>query len=132
MGPDIESAAISLSIGEVAARAGVRPSAIRYYESIGLLPDPERVSGRRRYGPEIVPTLAVIETAQRAALSLREIGELLAASTDGKPVGDRLRGLAESKLPEVQRLIEQAQAVERWLEAARACQCPTFEDCPLF
>lgn len=42
------------------------------------------------------------------------------------------KALAEHKLPEIERLIEQAQAVKRWLEAAKACHCPTFEDCTLF
>jgi len=61
-----------MSIGAVAAQAGRRPSSIRYYEQIGLLPRPDRVSGRRVYGPETVRTLAVIETGQRAGLTLDE------------------------------------------------------------
>ncbi len=48
----------SLSIGEVAAQVGLRTSAVRYYEDAGLLPEPERVSGRRRYGPETVDRLS--------------------------------------------------------------------------
>ena len=55
----------SMTIGAVAAQAGRRPSSIRYYEQIGLLPRPDRVSGRRVYGPDTVRTLAVIETRQR-------------------------------------------------------------------
>ncbi len=43
----------SMSIGEVARSAGVRPSALRYYEGVGLLPPPERANGRRRYGGEL-------------------------------------------------------------------------------
>ena len=70
----------SMTIGAVAARAGRRPSSIRYYEQIGLLPRPDRVSGRRVYGPDTVRTLAVIETGQRAGLTLDEIRDLLSAS----------------------------------------------------
>src|SRR3712207_3362178 len=55
-----------LLIGELASRAGVRPSTVRYYEAIGLLPEPLRISGRRRYGAETLRALAVIGTAQRA------------------------------------------------------------------
>ena len=44
----------NLSIGEVALRAGLNPSAIRYYERIGLLPDAERVSGQRRYDETVL------------------------------------------------------------------------------
>lgn len=121
-----------LSIGEVGQRAGLQPSAIRYYESIGLLPEPDRVSGRRRYRQDTLHALAVIGAAQRATLSLDEIRDLLSAAADGAPIGDRLRPLAERKLSDVEHLIEQAQAVKRWLQAARACQCPALDDCPLF
>ena len=63
-----------MTIGAVAALTGRRPSAIRYYEQIGLLPRPDRVGGRRVYGPDTVRTLAVIETGQRAGLTLDESG----------------------------------------------------------
>lgn len=122
----------SLSIGEVAARAGLRTSAIRWYESVGVLPEPERVSGQRRYGPEVLERLAVIGTAQRAGLTLDEIRDLLAGADAGEPVGERLRDLAERKLPEVEALIARAEAVRGWLLAAAECRCPTFEDCALF
>jgi MerR family redox-sensitive transcriptional activator SoxR len=121
-----------LSIGEVARRAGVRTSAIRYYESIGLLPDPERVSGRRRYRAEILQTLSVIAAAQRASMSLDEVRELLAVSARKNGVSERLRAIAERKLPEVDVLIERAHAVREWLTAAADCRCPTLDDCPLF
>ena len=66
------------TIGAVAARAGGRPSSIRYYaEQIGLLPPATRVNGRRVYGPDTVRALAVIETGQRAGLTLDEIRALL-------------------------------------------------------
>ncbi len=121
-----------LLIGEVARRSGLRPSAIRYYEARGLVPEPERVAGRRRYPPEILKTLSVIRTAQRAGLNLEEARELLGASDDDGAVSDHLRAIAERKLPEVQALIERATLVKRWLEAASDCRCPTLEDCPLF
>jgi MerR family transcriptional regulator, redox-sensitive transcriptional activator SoxR len=121
-----------LLIGELARRAGVRPSAIRYYESIGLLPEPRRVAGRRRYSSEIQRTLAVIGVAQRAGLSLDEIRELLTASSGAGAVSERLRSIAQRKLPEVDDLIQRAQVVRGWLEAAAHCRCPSLEECPLF
>ena len=117
----------SLSIGEVATRTGKAPSAIRYYESVGLLPTPTRESGRRRYAPETVRTLAVIETAQHAGLTLDEIRLLLA-----EPGGRRLSEIAERKLPELDALIERTQNVRRWLAAAAECRCPDLDDCCLF
>ena len=121
-----------LLIGDVARQAGVRPSAIRYYEAIGLLPEPERVAGRRRYSPDVLQTLSVIATAQRAGLSLEEAGELLGASSGAGTVSERLRSIASRKLPEVEALIERAELVKTWLEAAADCRCPTLDDCPLF
>jgi MerR family transcriptional regulator, redox-sensitive transcriptional activator SoxR len=121
-----------LFIGEVARRAGIRPSAIRYYESIGLLPEPERISGRRRYPAEIVRTLSIIGAAQRAGLTLDDIRELLGSSGANGGVSERLRTIAARKLPEIDALIERARLVRGWLEAAADCRCPTLADCPLF
>lgn len=120
-----------LSIGEVARLAGRRPSSIRYYESIGLLPAPERIAGRRRYEPDVLRLLAVIDGAQGAGLSLEEIRDLLTASGLGTPVGELLRPLAERKLPEIEALIEHARDVRRWLRAASTCECVTLDDCAL-
>jgi MerR family transcriptional regulator, redox-sensitive transcriptional activator SoxR len=121
-----------LPIGELARRAGMRPSAIRYYESIGLLPEPPRVSGQRRYPPGTQRTLAVIGAAQRAGLSLEEVRELLATANGAGAVSERLRSIARRKLPEVDALIERAALVRGWLQAAAECRCPSLEECPLF
>lgn len=118
-------------IGEISRRAGLRPSAIRYYEEVGLLTPPERVAGRRRYGPHVLRRLSVIAAAQRAGLSLGEIRELLDADDQGA-VSTRLQELAQRKLPEVQAVIDRARLVHGWLEAAADCKCPSLEACPLF
>ena len=73
----------TLTIGEVARRAGLNTSAIRYYESRGVLPQPERESGRRRYTEETVQRLHVIEVAKRAGFTLDEARVLLATAHDG-------------------------------------------------
>ena len=121
-----------LTIGELARLTARRPSAIRYYEEIGLLPEPARVAGRRRYPQESVRTLAVIDTAQRAGLALDEIRALLAAQPGDATAVEELRGIAERRLPELDATIERAQVVRRWLEAARSCECPSLDDCCLF
>jgi MerR family redox-sensitive transcriptional activator SoxR len=122
----------SLGIGEVARISGKAPSAIRYYESIGLLPEPVRLSGRRRYGAEVVRSLAVIDTAQRAGLSLDDIRLLLRASVDGAEAVEQLRDVAERRLPVLREAIARAELVREWLEQAADCCCPTLETCPLF
>jgi MerR family redox-sensitive transcriptional activator SoxR len=122
----------SFSIGEVARLSGKAPSAIRYYEEVGLVDRPERISGRRRYPITVVRTLAVIETAQRAGLSLEEIRLLLEATPSNRTATERLREVAEHKLPALREAIERAEIVRGWLEDAARCCCPTLDECPLF
>ena len=126
----LEAAPESLPIGEVARLSGKAPSAIRYYEEIGLLEAPERASGRRRYRPTVVRTLAVIETAQRAGLSLHEIRLLLRAAPTDRAATEQLREVAEERLPVLREAIERAEIVRRWLEDAARCRCPTLFDAP--
>jgi MerR family transcriptional regulator, redox-sensitive transcriptional activator SoxR len=121
-----------LAIGEVAECTGKRPSSIRYYEQIGLLPEPVRMHGQRRYEPETLRTLAVIDTAQRAGLTLEEIKTLLAASPEDESAVDRLREVADRKLPQITALIQRTQLVLSWLESAARCECPNLDECPLF
>lgn len=121
---------MQMRIGEVARRAGVRVSLIRYYEEIGLLPEPERVSGQRRYDESVLRRLTVIDVAQRAGLSLDEIRELVQHGTD--PMSERLRELAERRLPEIDALIGRALRVRAWLQTATSCDCESIDDCALF
>ncbi|HKD94321.1 MAG TPA: MerR family transcriptional regulator [Gaiellaceae bacterium] len=121
-----------LLIGDVARASGKAPSAIRYYESIGLLPEPERMSGRRRYPAEVVRSLAVIDTAQRAGLTLDDIRLLLRASAEDGNAVEQLREVAERRLPVLRESIARAELVREWLEQAADCCCPTLETCPLF
>lgn len=119
-----------MRIGGVARQAGVRVSHIRYYEEIGLLPEPERVSGQRRYDDTVLRRLTVIDIAQRAGLSLDEIRELVEQGND--PMSARLRELADRRLPEIDALIERAQRVRTWLQAGTGCDCQRIDDCALF
>ena len=68
-----------MKIGDVAKRAGIRPSAVRYYERIGLLRPVARVSGRRQFGSGVVDRLALIQIGVRLGFSLDELRELLGA-----------------------------------------------------
>lgn len=121
-----------LTIGQAASQAGVRASAIRYYETVGLIPKPERVSGQRRYDEDVVRRLGVIAVAKEAGFSLDEIRTLLDSADRGEPAHRELRTLAERKLSEVDALIERAEAVREWLRAAKSCGCGSLEACRLF
>lgn len=118
-----------LTIGELAATAGVNASAVRYYERRGLMPVPERVGGQRRYGTTAVARLRTIRAVQQVGLSLNEVAQVLAATENGKDTA-ALRDLAERKLREIQALIEHAEAIKHWLEGALECGCASLDACP--
>jgi MerR family redox-sensitive transcriptional activator SoxR len=129
---EIEMPEATLSIGEVADRAGIAVSAIRYHERNGLLPEAERVSGQRRFTEETVQRLGIIDIAKQAGFSLDEVGILLTSIDEGAPAHEQLQALAERKLPEVDALIERAQAMRAWLTTASSCGCESLEGCGLF
>jgi DNA-binding transcriptional MerR regulator len=119
-----------LAIGQVAQRAGMSASRIRYYEARGILPPPERVAGKRRYSAEVLRRLAIIDAAQRVGFGLEEIRDLLASRDE--LAHERLRELAMAKLPELDALIERAASVRRLLEICSACDCQSIDVCRMF
>jgi MerR family transcriptional regulator, redox-sensitive transcriptional activator SoxR len=125
----------SMSIGEIAQRAGVRPSTLRYYESKGVLPTPERENGRRRYDGEVLrkvlDRLAVVQVAQQAGFTISEIRMLLDGFSEDTPPSERWRVLAREKLPEVEALVERALGMKNLLERGLRCECLRLEECAL-
>ena len=118
-----------LTISEVARRAGLRTSAIRYYEDIGVLPRPERTHGHRRYSSRVFQQLAFIQLAQAAGFSLEETHTLVSGFNENAPLGVRWRTLAEQKLAELDVLISRAQGMKRLLEEGIRCQCLNLDEC---
>jgi MerR family redox-sensitive transcriptional activator SoxR len=118
-----------LAIGEVARQAGIRPSALRYYESIGLMPAPQRRNGRRRYDESTVQMLKVVQLAQQAGFTVAEIQTLLHGFAPDTPPAARWDPLARQKLQELDALIERAQHMKRILETGLHCGCLRLEDC---
>jgi DNA-binding transcriptional MerR regulator len=121
-----------LTIGEVARRAGVATSSIRYYERIGLLPKPEREGGQRRYDAEVLGKLGFIGIAQSAGFKLREIKDLVGGIDGDDGMGEKMRSLSVLKLGEVEALLERTRAMKGWLEVARECGCASPAECALF
>ena len=119
-----------LAIGEVAERAGMSTSRIRYYEARRLLPEPERAAGKRRYTEDVFRRLAIIDAAQRVGFTLEEIRDLL-GSRD-QPAHERLRQLAMLKLPELDDLIARATSVRRVLKMCSKCRCESIDVCRMF
>jgi DNA-binding transcriptional MerR regulator len=121
-----------LTIGALASRFGLNTSAIRYYERIGVLPEPTRESGQRRYGADAVRRLEVLEIAKRAGFTLDEARVLLQSAEAGTPAFEALRELAAHKLPEVEAFITRAEAMRDWLLMATDCSCSSLDVCALF
>src|SRR5829696_3322368 len=121
-----------LTIGEVAGRSGVAVSAIRYYESIGLLPEPDRLHGQRRYRTDVLGRLAFIGVAQSAGFKLDEIKALVVGVDGADGMAGRMRALSSRKLDEVEALLERTQAMKGWLEVAQVCGCASPSECALF
>jgi DNA-binding transcriptional MerR regulator len=119
-----------LAIGEVAQRAGMSASRIRYYEARGLLPEPEREAGKRRYTEPVFRRLAIIDAAQRVGFTLEEIRDLLGSRS--QPAHERLRQLAVLKLPELDDLIARATSVRRVLKICSKCNCESIDVCRMF
>jgi MerR family redox-sensitive transcriptional activator SoxR len=120
-----------MAIGEVAERAGLRTSAIRYYERAGLLPVAPRESGRRRYDPSVLERLRVIEVCKRAGFSLAETERLMSGFADGTPPSDRWRDLATDKLAELDALVQRVEGMRSLLRRGLECDCLRLEDCDL-
>jgi MerR family redox-sensitive transcriptional activator SoxR len=116
-------------IGDVARRVGLRPSALRYYERVGLLPKPRRSSRQRCYDPEIIGRLEIIRVAREAGFSIRETRLFLTGFASATKPSERWRSLAERKLVEVEDQIRRAETMKVLLKESFRCRCPRLEDC---
>jgi DNA-binding transcriptional MerR regulator len=112
-------------IGEVARRTGLRDSALRYYERIGLLTRAQRRGGKRWYDEAALDRLAVIHFARECGFTLREIRTLFA----GRRYSARMRRLAGAKVVELDAQIVRARAMQRLLAEALRCDCLDVSEC---
>ena len=118
-----------LTIGEVARRTDLQPSAIRYYESIGLVSPPHRVGGWRSYPSDVLDRLRVMHTARGIGFTLEELHLLLEGFSTDTPPSERWRAMAAEKLPQIDDLIIRAEAMKRLLESGMRCECIDIETC---
>jgi MerR family redox-sensitive transcriptional activator SoxR len=120
-----------MKIGAIAERAQTTPSAIRYYERIGLLPPAQRVSGQRVYDAGTVEYLEVIANAQSLGFSLDEIKTLLGTFRLGADPSEECRAMAQAKMQELDDLIARARKMKQVLEHGLTCQCASLSGCYL-
>jgi MerR family redox-sensitive transcriptional activator SoxR len=118
-----------LSIGQVAQRAGVATSTLRYYEDIGLLAPSRRISGRRHYDENVFQRLALIQTGQRAGFTLAEVGVLLNNVLNSEARGDDWQALAHRKLDEMNAMQRNIERMKGLLQDMIACDESGLADC---
>lgn len=118
-----------MRIGELAGRTGLNASAIRYYETVGLLAAPYRTGGQRRYPDQAIYRVLLIRFAAEMGFTLDEIKLFLSGLREDAPVGPRWRKLAHRKIEEVQRTIQRSQQLKALLEHLLQCRCASLQVC---
>jgi MerR family transcriptional regulator, redox-sensitive transcriptional activator SoxR len=118
-----------MSIGEVGRQAGLAPSAIRYYERLGLLPKPARAGGKRRYDASVLEWLSLIALAREAGFTMAEVKRLVTGFTPGTRPAARWNELATRKLAEIDAMVARAERMRAVLHVALDCGCFRLQDC---
>ncbi|MGA2208422.1 MAG: redox-sensitive transcriptional activator SoxR [Acidimicrobiales bacterium] len=122
-----------LSIGEVAERSGVAPSALRYYESEGLIASVRSDGGQRRYPREMLRRVAFIRVAQRLGLSLEAIGDALSTLPDERtPTKADWARLSRSWRPLLDEQIAVLERLRADLDSCIGCGCLSLRKCALY
>ena len=117
-----------LDIGEVSARSGVRPSALRYYEEVGLISSASRHGLRRQFPPEVLLQLKLIAMGKTAGFSLDEIAEMF--GKNGAP--DLPRAALHRRADEIDRQIRELTALRDTMRHVAECPAPSHMECPTF
>ena len=118
-----------MKIGELARNAGLRASAIRYYEKLGILSSPDRKGNQRRYAVDALNRLLLIRFAGEMGFTLAEIKIFLSGLRNDVPVGPRWRKLAHRKIQQVDASIKRSRQLKSLLEHLLLCRCPSLPVC---
>lgn len=118
-----------LTISEAARQVGLRPSAIRYYEQIGVLPRPHRVSRQRRYDDSALYRLATLQRARQIGFTLDEIRKLFFGFRKNTPPSHRWKELSQQKLAELKQLVHSIKVIQLALQNQGKCGCASLEEC---
>ena len=123
----------SFSIGEVAARAGVSTSALRFYESNGLIESERTAAGHRRYHADVLRRIGFVRVAQRIGLTLAEIRTVLDGLPDGRtPTRRDWERLASAWQPMIDERIALLEAMRDKLDGCIGCGCLSLDTCALY
>ena len=121
------------SIGEVAARAGVATSALRFYEDHGLIHSERTEVGHRRYRADVLRRVGFIRVAQRVGLPLSEIRDALHSLPERRtPTHKDWARLASSWQPILDERIAMLEAMKEQLDGCIGCGCLSLDTCALY
>ena len=121
-----------LTVGEVAERSGVAVSAVRFYESEGLIQSTRNAGNQRRFARETLRRVAVIKVAQRLGIPLSSIREALKSLPEGRtPTAADWNRLSARWRAELDDRIEKLQQLRNQLSTCIGCGCLSLTDCPL-
>jgi DNA-binding transcriptional MerR regulator len=118
-----------MKIGDLAGRAGLNASAVRYYEKIGLLAPPQRTGGQRRYPSDALDRVLLIRFASEMGFALDEIKLFLHGLRDNSPVGPRWKKLAHRKISEINDSIQRSIRLKSLLQHLLQCRCASLQIC---
>jgi MerR family transcriptional regulator, redox-sensitive transcriptional activator SoxR len=118
-----------LAISDVARVCGLRTSAIRYYEQIGILPPAMRKNGQRRYDNSVLFRLAVVQRAQETGFTLEEIRELFFGFPPGTRPPKRWHELSQRKIAELRNRMKRLKLMETLLKRLEKCRCDALDEC---
>ena len=118
-----------LAISDVARVFGLRTSAIRFYEQIGILPPAMRKNGQRRYNNTVLFRLAVVQRARETGFTLEEIRELFFGFPPGTPPPKRWHDLSQRKLVELRDRMKRLKLMEKLLKRVEDCRCDALDEC---
>jgi MerR family transcriptional regulator, redox-sensitive transcriptional activator SoxR len=118
-----------MKIGQLATRAKLNASAIRYYEKQGLLPQPQRQGNQRRYPAEALNRLLLIRFASEMGFTLPEIKLFLSGIKENAPPGPRWKKLAHHKLSELAASMQRTRRLQSLLTHLLHCRCASLQIC---
>lgn len=124
---------MDLSIGEVAERTGVAPSALRFYESKGLIASTRSDGNQRRYHRDVLRRVSFIKVAQNVGLTLEDIGAALATLPDRRtPTKEDWTRLSRAWGPVLDQQIAVLQRLRAKLDGCIGCGCLSLKTCHLY
>jgi len=118
-----------MAISDVARVFGLRTSAIRYYEQIGILPRAMRKNGQRRYDSSVLFRLAVVHRARETGFTLKEIRELFFGFPPGTSPPKRWHELSQRKITELRERMNRLRLMETLLKGVEDCRCDALDEC---